>query len=267
MRRVPASLLAAVALAASSPAALAAQAAPAAAPAAKLPAAREILDRYVKAVGGREQIMKHSSRRETGTVEIPAAGITGQVVVVAAKPNKTAVTTTIPGLGESRQGFDGTVGWSIDPMSGPRLLSGKQLSQLRATSDFYDELHDAKSFASAETVELADFEGAKAYRVRLVRTSGDTTYEYFDPTTGLMTGSVMTQESPMGALVVTIVRADYKPFGGVSLPTRVTQKLPTGQAILFTLGTVEFDAVPPAAFELPPEIKALAAGGGAGEKK
>ena len=276
MRRVPASFLAVAALLASSPAALAAQGAqpattaasatPADVPAAKLPAAREIIDRYVKAVGGREQILKHASRRETGTVEIPAAGITGQIVGVAAKPNRTATTMTIPGLGETRQGFDGAVAWSIDPMSGPRVLAGKELAQRRAESDFYDDLHDPKTYTSIETVDLVDFEGAKAYRVRLTRATGDTTFELFDPSTGLMVGSVATQQSPMGALVVTTVRADYKSFGGIMMPTHVTQKLPTGQQVTFTRSTVEFDAVPPSAFELPPEIKALAAGG-AGEQK
>jgi hypothetical protein len=262
--------LASITLTALAPLALAAQGAaaptaaataPAAAPAA-LPAARELLDRYVAAIGGRDALMKHGSRRATGTLEIPAVGIKGEMVASAAKPDRMLVTVTLPGLGEMRQGFDGAVGWSIDPTQGPMVLSGKQLEQRRVQADFYGDLHETKSFRSMTTLDLVDFEGAKAYRVKLVRQSGDSLVELFDATSGLMVGTISTQESPMGALTITSVVSDYKPFGSVRMPTRITQKFPTGQQVTVTVTDVEFDAVPPAVFDLPAEIRALAGPGG-----
>lgn len=272
LRRLAASTT--LALATLAPAALTAQglgaaalAAPAPAPPAgdrpattpvKLPAAREVLDRYVKAIGGREEVMRHGSRRATGTLEIPAAGIKGDMVASAAKPNKMLVTVSLPGIGEMRQGFDGTVGWSIEPTQGPMVLAGRQLEQRRAQSDFYGDLHESKSYRAMETVDLVDFEGAKAYKVKLVRQSGDSLYELFDATSGLMVGTISTQDSPMGAMTITSVVGDYKSFGALRMPTRVTQKFPTGQQVTVTVNTVEFDTVPPTTFDLPTEIRTLA---------
>lgn len=246
-------------LAQGTPAAATAAVAPAAAPV-KLPAAREVLDRYVAAIGGRAALLEHSSRRVTGTLEIPAAGLTGAMTAVAARPNRLAVTITIPGLGDMRQGFDGAVAWSLDPTQGPMLLTGKQLEQRKTQAEFNGELHESKSYASMETIGLVDFNGAPAYKVRLVRASGDSTFELFDPKSGLMVGMITTQDSPMGSMTVTSTLGDYKRFGGIQVATRTTQLLGTGQTIGLTVSSVEYDVVDPTAFELPTEIKALAAG-------
>jgi len=250
----PASPSPAPAAAATTPAA-AATAVPA-----KVPTAREIVDRYVAAIGGRDQILKHGSRRVTGTLEIPAAGLTGAMTAVSAKPNRMAVTINIPGLGDMRQGYDGTVGWSLDPTQGPMVLSGKALDQRKQQAQFYSELHDAKDYASMETVGLVDFNGAQAYKVKLVRANGDSTFELFDPTSGLMVGMISTQDSPMGAMTITSTIGDYKPFGGIQVATKSTQTFATGQKVNLTVSNVEYDVVDPKAFELPTEIKTLSSG-------
>src|SRR3712207_4925228 len=96
-----------------------------------LPAARTLIDRYVQAIGGRDAVLRHSTIRYVGTFEVPAAGVKGDLSVVQAAPNKTAVTMTMPGMGQMLQGYDGSVGWSVNPMQGPRVLEGKELEQLR----------------------------------------------------------------------------------------------------------------------------------------
>lgn len=225
---------------------------------ANLPKAREVLDRYVAAIGGRERLLKHSSRRTTGTLEMPAAGLTGTMTATAAKPNRLVVTVAIPGLGDMRQGYDGAVGWSLDPTQGPMLLTGKMLEQRKMQADFHNDLHESSSYASMETVGLVDFNGAQAYKLKLVRANGDSTFELFDPKSGLMVGMVTTQDSPMGAMTVTSTISDYKAFGGIQVATRSTQTFGTGQKINLTVSSVEYDVVDPASFELPTEIKALA---------
>ena len=221
-----------------------------------LPPARQILDRYVQAVGGREAITKAKSSHTTGLFEVPAAGLAGQIDVYAAAPNRMFVKTNFPQMGEVMSGYDGTTAWSVDPMQGPMLLEGKQLEETRVQADFYGRLHEASNFSSMETTGLVDFEGKPAYSVRLVRTNGDVVEELFDPATGLLVGSVATRDTPMGPVTVTSVVSDYKPFGGQLLPTRVVQKV-AGQEIVVTISAVTYDAVDPAVFELPASIKAL----------
>ena len=231
-------------------------AAPAATKAASLPTPRQIVDKYVAAIGGREALLKRSSSTMRGTFEMPAAGLRGEVVGHTAKPNKMVMSISFPGIGEMRSGFDGTTGWSIEPTSGPRVLEGPELAQTQMQADFLAALHDEKNYSSMETVELADFEGKKAYTLRLVRAGIDTSYEYFDAETGLLVGSKATRDTQMGPMTATTVMTNYTDFGGVRLPATTTVKT-MGQEIVMSVTSVEWDTVEPAAFELPAEIKVL----------
>jgi hypothetical protein len=239
------------------PEAVAQTAAGATAPRGALPPAREVIARYVEAFGGRDALVKHTSMHSTGTFEIASMGMRGTMESFSAKPNRVLIKVTFPGMGEMRQGFDGEVGWSIDPASGPNVLEGRQLAERKQDSDFLNMLHEAARFSAMETVERVTFEGKDAYKVKLTRTSGDVYHEFFDVESGLLVGSIVSRESPMGRIEATSVMADYKTFGGVLLPTRITQKGAMGE-IVITINSVEFDNVAPETFALPPEIKSLA---------
>lgn len=228
----------------------------AATPAAALPAAPELVARYVKAIGGREAVLAHKSVHSVGSLEVPAMGLKATAESWAMAPDRIVVKITMPGMGETMQGYDGTVGWSIDPNMGPRVVTGRELAQIQARAEYGAELHDAALYRTMETLERTEFEGRPAYKVRFVRTNGDETIEFFDAETALILGGEITAESPMGTVTMTLVRQDYKPFGGVLTPTKVVQRV-NGQEMVVSVDALEFDGVDAKAFELPAEIRAL----------
>jgi hypothetical protein len=221
-----------------------------------LPAARVVIDRHLKAIGGREALLGHSSSRATGTFAVPAQGLKGPLDVVAAKPDKTRVKITLPGLGEIVEGYNGQHAWTMSPMTGPMLLEGKQLEDKRFDSDYYNELHAEGRYQSMTTIERADFDGRPCYKVRLVRKNGSEDFEFYDVETGLRAGRILTRETPMGTFTGTTVETDYKKFGNLLLPTTIKNTI-MGIQQLITVDTVEYDNVPASAFEPPAEIKAL----------
>ena len=233
------------------PAAAASSAAPAA-----LPTPQQVIDRYVQALGGREAVLRRTSMKSVGTFEIPAAGIKADVESYAMKPNLMYVKMSIPGMGEVLQGYDGTTGWAMDPNTGPRVLSGKELAQLVQRADFTAELHDTANYSAMHVVEKSEFEGRPAYKMHLVRKGGDESFEYFDAETGLMLGSTATVESPMGTINVSNVRRDYRNVDGIMLPMTMVQRA-NGQEFVITTTMVEYDKVDASTFALPAPIKAL----------
>ena len=235
-----------------------APAAPASQTAAALPSAEQILQRYRDAIGGEEAIRKHTARSVKGTFEIPAQGIKGDLTLFAAAPNLIRVVVTLPGLGELQRGFDGTLGWSIDPAIGPRLLKGRELDEFRHSADFYDELHEPEKFKSITVVGQTTFDGQQVYELKLVRDSGFEYTEYFSVDTGLIVGGKLNASSQMGQMPMTSVIAEYKEFGGMLLPT-VTRQRMMGLEQVMTVASVSFDPVDPKMFELPPAIASLAA--------
>jgi hypothetical protein len=246
-----------VAALAQTPAAAPPAKAAAAKPDAPLPAAREIIDRFVRTIGGRSAVLAHKSMHVTGKYEVPASGLSGDLeIFTAAAPNRAYQRVTIPGVGEVLQGFDGERGWSINPMTGPMLQQGKELEQAKLDSDFYSELRDPKNYKSITTVERTTFEGRPCYKVSLVRTDGVEDFDFYDQESGLRIGTMQTRETPMGTITSTNVEGDYKKFGDLMQATSLTVKA-MGVEQKISVATVEYDAVPPAAFEPPASIKAL----------
>lgn len=249
-------------LGAAAPTGLRAQAAPAvtkpaaAPPAAPLPAAEEILKRYRNAIGGEAAIKKHTSRVIAGSFEILAQNMKGDLKITAAAPDRLRLTISLPGVGDLERGYDGHVGWSLDPAVGPRLLEGKELDELKHSADFYDDLHDPKSYASVTVIGQNVFEGADCYEVKLVRTTGFEYTEFFNVKTGLLAGMKMNATSQMGTIPVVQVVSDYKTFGGVLTPT-VTRQRMMGLESEMTIASITFDPVDPKVFDLPPAIAAL----------
>lgn len=221
-----------------------------------LPPARSIIDRYVEASGGKAALAKYQSRRATGKISMPAQGVEGEIEILAARPALMRLRMTIPGVGEIQSGYDGTVAWSINPLTGPMLMQGKSFEQTKADAEFDSQLHPETQYKTLETIEKTTFEGRPAYKVRAVRTTGDEDVEYFDTENGLMLGAVITRESPMGPVKATHVAADYKEFGGVKVATRIVQRL-MGTEQIITISEVEYDNVDKSAFVPPPQIQAL----------
>ena len=222
----------------------------------QLPSARSILDRHLAAIGGRQAVMSHKSTHASGTLSMPAAGVTGAVDIYGAHPNRTLLKVSLGGVGEVLEGFDGTHGWSISPMTGPMLLEGKQLDEKRFDSEFYGELRGDTRYQSLTTLEQVDFEGRRCYKVRLVRKTGGEDIEFYDVGTGLKAGSITTRETQMGTVTGTTVETDYKKFGNLLQPTTVRSQVGGIQQVI-TISSIEYDQVPATIFELPAGIKAL----------
>ena len=221
-----------------------------------LPNARSILDRHIAAIGGKEAVLSHSSTRAVGTFSVASAGMNGSLEVIAAKPDKSMVKITIPGVGEILEGYDGKSGWTLSPMTGPMLIEGKQLEEKRYDADFFGELHDDSRYASMTTVERTDFDGRPCYKVKLVRKNGGEDFEFYDVETGLKAGRIATRETPMGTITGTSVETDYKKFGNLLQPTTVKNTM-MGMQQVISIASIEYDTVLPTAFEPPAEIKAL----------
>jgi len=231
--------------------------APSPAPAAaSLPSARSIIDRHIKALGGRAAILSHTSSHATGTMTVAGSGITGVLDIYSAKPDKSLLKINLGGIGEVREGFDGVHAWTLSPITGPALTQGKELEEKKFDADFYSDLHEEGRYASMKTVEKTTFDGRPCYKVSLIKKDGSEDFDFYDVETGLKAGAIGTRESQMGPMSVTQVHTDYQKFAGLLVPTTLKQTV-MGMDQVLKLTTIEFDNVPPSTFDLPAQIKAL----------
>jgi hypothetical protein len=223
---------------------------------AALPSAQSVIDKHIEAIGGRKALQAHSSVSVKGTLSIPANGMTGAVEVYAARPNKSFTKTTVAGIGDISEGFDGKTAWSMSPMTGPMIASGEELEQKAFNSNFDRTLGMADAYESMNTVEKTTFDGRPVYKLELKRKGGGTDIEFYDAQTGLKAGSIVEVKNPMGTITAQSTLSEYKKFGDIMQPTLVKQ-VASGTEIVLTFTTMEYDKVDPSVFELPAAIKAL----------
>lgn len=229
------------------------QAAPAAA---ALPSAKDIVAKHLAAMGGAAAFQAVKSIHAKGTFELPAQGVKGDLEILAARPNKMLNRVEIPGVGHAETGYDGKNAWSIDPLAGPSLLTGRALTEIQDDAWFDSALHSPDRVKELTTVAKVEFDKRPAYQVKVVHVSGVEQTEYYDVETGLQLGTESQRETPMGVLPVKAMLRDYTSFGGLKQPTLLVQST-MGIDQVLRITSYEYNTVPATAFDPPPAIKAL----------
>ncbi|MEY3143734.1 MAG: hypothetical protein RLY21_2227 [Planctomycetota bacterium] len=223
------------------------------------PTATAVLERSVAAIGGIDTWSKVKSMEVKGQLEMPGQGIKGPTNSFIAAPNKMLTVILLTGIGEIKTGFDGTVGWSADPISGPRLLQGGELEMISREADVLKDADPAKRWDKVELAGDGDFGGFSCWKLTATKGASQSTL-WFEKETGLQRGLETIIESQLGKVPVSTVLMDYRefegPFGKIKLPVR-TEASQMGQKMVTTVESVTFDTVDEKVFELPTPIKAL----------
>ena len=221
-----------------------------------LPPARQIVDKFVAAIGGEAAYRAVTSMRARGEMRIAAQGIRGDLEVYSARPAKALYRVTVPGVGKIEQGYDGKTAWTVSPVTGPELVSGKELAERADDAWFDGPLHQADRLRELTTVAAVEFDGRKSWKVRVVHNSGHEQIEYFDVESGLLIGSEADQTSPQGVVHTVNIIRNYARFGSLLQATSFVQRA-LGFEQTMTLASVEYDNVPASTFEPPADVRAL----------
>lgn len=225
--------------------------------------ASDIVARAVKAMGGESAFKAVQSMHARGTVSIPSQNISGDVEVFSARPNKTLMRATMTGIGNPdgkpatiEEGFDGKVGWSMDPINGPALVTGRALAEKMIDSWFDAPLHATDHVRQMTVMGQEPFDKRTAYKVKMVFTNGVEQVEYFDVETGLQIGQEASRDTPVGIVPTRSMARDFKKFGNLMMATTMEETF-LGVSQIVTITSYEFDKVPATTFDLPKAIKAL----------
>lgn len=224
-----------------------------------LPDAATLIERHIEVVGGRDAYSSRMAATSTGTFSMPAAGLSGPLVIHTSATGKMRVRIEVATIGEILSGYDGEVAWDMDPIQGPRVLDGAEKAARVEQTQLAALLRDASAYSVRETVEQVERGGEACYRVRLVSNAGRESFDCYSVETGLMVAKEATIETPQGPIASTTLMKDYQSFGDVLVATRTEQSLMGMQQVL-TVTEIEFGEPDPSVFELPAPIRALVGG-------
>lgn len=222
----------------------------------ELPDGRALIERNIEAIGGREAIMAQSEGVIEGEFAMPAAGITGPLVVASRSPSERIIMIELPGIGAIKTGYSPDLAWSIDPFMGPRLIEGEEFAALAESSEPAAVMRDPEFVVSAETVGISEFLDQDCYRVRLEWRSGRQTHDCYAVETGLLIATESVETSPMGEMESLTLMSEHKEMHGFLVAT-VTRVQTMGQEQILTLKEFNLETPDPELFELPPAIQTL----------
>ena len=187
-----------------------------------------LLEKYVRAIGGREAIEKVRSRVSKGTFEVSSlAGVKGTIEVYEKAPNLSVLVLVIPGIGTQAEGFNGTTAWELEPDSGVvHDKSGLELATAKREAEFYEDLK-LKELYPRMTLKGVEKVGARAaYVIEAAPVAGGPERLYFDTQTGLLIRKDSEEEGDEGKMAVEEYYSDYRAVDGVKLPFTIRQVAP-----------------------------------------
>jgi hypothetical protein len=191
-----------------------------------LPTVEQVLARYVGALGGQQVLSKLNSRVMKGTFEIPARQISGAAELDMQAPDHFYSLVSIPDGGDHILAFDGKAGWSVDPQIGLREVTGRELVELRRSSQFLYESRLRALFTEVRVVEKAMEEDRPVFVLEATPAEGPPEKFYFDAETGLLLRHDSIQSTPDGDVPIEHRYSNYISVDGVQVPTLLLHRDP-----------------------------------------
>lgn len=185
--------------------------------------ADQIMTKNLAASGGRAAMEKLKTSTMKGTINVPASGIKGTLTITTKSPNKILIASTVAGLGETLQGYDGKVGWSKDPF-GLRKMEGDELDGIKRQGQLSESLNYKNVYSQIKLVGTQKVNGKDAYVIKMTPKKGEPSTSYFDTKTFLLVKQEMKVVTPQITADVQVLISDYKTIDGVKFPTMVKQK-------------------------------------------
>jgi hypothetical protein len=188
-----------------------------------LPAADQVLDRYLAAAGGAEALQKITSRVQKGTLTA-FGGQHFPVEVYSKAPDKRVSVMHLQG-GDSLTGFDGKQGW-LSLSNRVHMMSAAENDAARIDADLYFPVHLKTLFEKFRVDAGEKIDGHETYLV-VGRSEGQPPLRlYFDQQLGLLLRLVRYAETPLGRIPTQIDYIDYRDANGVKIPFRWTLARP-----------------------------------------
>ncbi len=211
------------------------------------PPAEQILDKYIKAIGGAQRLAGIKSYVAKGTsVGFGGFGGGAQVSLYAKAPDMRTLILDFkdtPGRGDTTRSYDGQTGWLRTPLNilGEYQLSGGELdgTRLDALMSFPGQIKQfLTNFRVSLPTTISDLPGPSSQTskendigigqdrlVDVVQGNGPRgmlVTLYFDHESGLLLRMVRYAKSPIGRVPTEVDFADYRDVDGIKMPFHIT---------------------------------------------
>ena len=179
----------------------------------------QVLNKYVEAIGGKENILKVNDRTTKMSGAMQGMDIT--MTQSQKMPNKMYQLVDF-GVGQQSMVFDGEKG-KMSTMGQEQAMPAEQVEQMKLGS-LHAMLEYAEKGIKTELSGMEKINDKEAYRVVFTYPSGRKSTNYYDVNTGYL----IRQSAEQGGAVQTVDFDDYREVQGVKYPYKMSVGTPNG---------------------------------------
>lgn len=183
--------------------------------------AQQIIDNYVKAIGGKAAIEAITDYKMTGTMSTMGQSL--EMVNMFKAPHFSLTSIGMSGMVIQKMVFDGTA-YKVSGMQGNQeFTEGTEFEAAKAEAAVCPEMNLVKNGYTLTVQGIEQINNVEAYVVTSTKGNIKANY-YFDTKTGLIIRKSATEETSQSQIITEV--SDYRPVGGVLFPYLSIQKIP-----------------------------------------
>jgi hypothetical protein len=202
---------------------------------------KEILQRWVDAIGGESAVRKLTNRVVKGTLELAAQGISLELKVESQAPNQRRTAIILPGgAGEIVSGYDGKGAWRSIPGQGVVELTGDEARAAKDEAQYWESIDFTLLYSKLEVTGSATAAGEDCHVVEATPAKGKIQKIYFSKKTGLIVRRDGEGPMPDGTFGPTeTYYEDYRVSDGMKLAFKIRRPVPQEAAYTFTTSELQ----------------------------
>ncbi len=179
-----------------------------------------IVDGYLKAIGGKDEVKKINSIKTTMSMEMMGRKIDGVDLKLA--PNKHLTEMKMGEMTVFKSVFDGTKGYQ-GQMGQNKNMDETEVKESLDDKGVIPQLYYISADFKTDYLGIAKIGDEDAYKLKVVKPSGKTVVEYYSTKTNFLLREESTEKEGDTEVPVTVDYSNYKKVGNLMLPYTITQ--------------------------------------------
>ena len=199
--------------------------------------AENVIQKYIKAIGGEDNLKKVNSTLINAEVTIPGAPFKPQAIIKQMSPNKFSMELVAEGMGTlMKQNFDGENGY-MEQQGRKIPMDDADLTSRKSTKGLFEEVFMDSSTLQLESKTTID--GTDVYKINVTK-DGKASSRYYDVENGYLVRTDETREAEGQSVNTVTDYSNYTNVNGVMMP--YTMKVTTGpQSFIFETTEVKIN--------------------------
>jgi len=217
----------------------------------------EIIDKHVKALGGKEKLNALKSLKMTG--KVMAQGMEIPLILFVKAPNSMRTESSIQGMTMiSAYDSKSKSGWYTNPMSGDKTPQKMNQEQTTDMEDIGDLLvgpltNYKEKGATVELIGKEDMEGTEVFKLMMTKKNKNVVYYYLETSTFLILKESTKTKYEDKEIESDTYYSNFKTINGITLACTTEQKSGGQLEEQTTADKIEFDVpMEDSLFTLPP---------------